>query len=135
MKQSQRKNSHSRDKSEETEIKIEELVRGLFSAYQQQDRDYVEQLLSDDFRFSSPQDDNIDRKAYFEKCWPMSETTKRHHLQKVFVIGNEAFVLYDLETTEGSKYRNTEFFTFESGKLHKIEVFFGPNTENRFKNA
>ena len=135
MKQSQRKNSHSRNKSEEASIRVEDLVRGLYSAYQQQDREFVEGLLSDDFIFTSPQDDHIDRKAYFERCWPMSETTKRHHLEKVFVIGNEAFVLYDLETTEGSRYRNTEFLRFESGKLKSVEVFFGPNTEDKFKNA
>jgi ketosteroid isomerase-like protein len=40
-----------------------ELVRSLYRAYQQQDRDALERLIAPGFTFSSPLDDRIDRVA------------------------------------------------------------------------
>ena len=46
---------------------IPDLVRRLFGAYQSKDRKVMEELLSDEFTFTSPYDDHIDRTAYFER--------------------------------------------------------------------
>ena len=47
-----------------------DLIRKYFAVFHDRDRDTAEAMLSDDFTFSSPLDDKIDKKAYFERCWP-----------------------------------------------------------------
>jgi hypothetical protein len=44
--------------------KVSDLVRNYFSAYESKDRNILENLLSDDFTFSSPRDDRISRTKY-----------------------------------------------------------------------
>lgn len=46
------------------------IVRECFASYVSQDRDTAERLIGDPFVFTSPQDDHIDRTAYFERCFP-----------------------------------------------------------------
>src|SRR5436190_6675843 len=52
---------------------VEKLVRASFAAWVAKDRSAIEALLADDFHFSSPLDNRLDRTAYFELCWPGSE--------------------------------------------------------------
>ncbi|MGI9025310.1 MAG: hypothetical protein ACR2GP_06965, partial [Burkholderiaceae bacterium] len=49
---------------------IGDSARRMFDSYVTAHRDAVERLLTDDFRFTSPYDDHIDRATYFERCWP-----------------------------------------------------------------
>ena len=46
-----------------------DVVRAAFAAYIAQDRQAAERLIADDFMFTSPQDDHIDREAFFERCF------------------------------------------------------------------
>ena len=55
-----------------------ETIRAIFTAYLANDRTLVENALSDDFRFTSPYDDNIDKPTYFERCWKGSGWIERH---------------------------------------------------------
>ena len=50
-----------------------EIIASCFAAYRAKDRTMIEELLTDDFTFTSPWDDNIDKAAYFAKCWPNCE--------------------------------------------------------------
>ena len=102
-----------------------EAVRSLFTAYKTKDRPLIENLLSDDFTFTSPYDDAIDKAAYFERCWPTSDLFRSHELVRIMEEGDDVFVLYDCVMRDGARFRNTEFFTFEGEKLRRVEVFFG----------
>lgn len=104
---------------------VSDLVRHYFAAYRSQDRKFVEANLRDDFTFTSPYDDRLDRKTYFERCWPNSERIRKLHIEKIFEQGDEAFVLYACELTSGASFRNVEFFALEGGKLKRVEVYFG----------
>lgn len=104
-----------------------DIIRSLFAAYKSKEREIVEELLTDDFTFTSPYDDAIDRATYFERCWPNSERIKTHLLEKIFVEGDEAFVLYKCITNEGNEFRNTEFFEFNGDKIKSVNVYFGAN--------
>jgi ketosteroid isomerase-like protein len=106
---------------------IPDLVRELFSAYRSGDRKVVEDLLSDDFTFTSPVDDHIDKATYFERCWPNHQSIERHDIEKLFDRDNEVFVRYLLHKRDGKKFRNTEFFTLEGDKIKSVEVYFGPD--------
>ena len=48
-------------------------IRAIFAAYLSNNRNLVEDALSDDFRFTSPYDDSIDRQTYFKRCWKSSD--------------------------------------------------------------
>jgi ketosteroid isomerase-like protein len=101
------------------------MIRAIFAAYMSNDRGVVEDALTDDFRFTSPYDDEIDKATYFERCWCNSDWIERHELEKIFVDGNEAFVTYRCVAKGGKNFRNTEFFTFEGGRVKRIDVYFG----------
>jgi ketosteroid isomerase-like protein len=104
---------------------VSDLIRKYYAAYEQKDRKAIEALLADDFTFTSPQDDHIDRASYFNRCWPNCERIRAFHIKQLFEYGNEAFVLYEIERSAGGKIRNTEFFRVQESKIREVEVFFG----------
>src|SRR6202023_4406343 len=101
------------------------IIRAIFAAYLSNDRKVVEDSLTDDFRFTSPYDDGIDKATYFERCWRNSDWIERHELEKIFVEGDEAFVTYKCMARDGKSFCNTEFFAFVGDKIRRIDVYFG----------
>jgi ketosteroid isomerase-like protein len=87
-----------------------EIIRALFAAYLANDRGAVEDAFTDDFRFTSPYDDEIDKATY---------------LEKIMVEGEGAFVTYRCVAKDGKSFRNTEFFGFEGDRIRRIDVYFG----------
>jgi ketosteroid isomerase-like protein len=106
------------------------IIRALFAAYLANDRKAVADALTDDFRFTSPYDDRIDKKTYFERCWRDTGWIERHELEKIFVESDEAFVTYKCLARGGKSFRNTEFFAFEGDKIKRIDVYFGATYQN-----
>jgi ketosteroid isomerase-like protein len=106
------------------------IIRGIFAAYLSNDRKAVENSLTEDFRFTSPFDDEIDRATYFERCWRGRDWIERHEIEKILVEGDEAFVTYRCVAEGGRSFRNTEFFTFAGDKVSRIDVYFGATYEN-----
>jgi ketosteroid isomerase-like protein len=107
-----------------------ETIRQIFAAYLANDRKFVEDAFSDDFRFTSPYDDNIDKLTYFERYWSGSDWIERHELERIFVEGDEAFVTYRCVAKDGKTFRNTEFLVFDGGKVKRIDVYFGAAYDN-----
>jgi hypothetical protein len=105
----------------------EKLVRDYYTAYEKKDWHIMERILADGFTFSSPAgDDHIPLKVYKARCWPNSENTKRFDLEKVVVVGDDAYATYTGWTNDGRLFRNTERFRFKDGKIVENECFFGP---------
>jgi ketosteroid isomerase-like protein len=104
---------------------VSELIRKNFAAFLAKDRKTLEEVLSDDFTFTSPRDDHINKATFFERCLPGSDNFRTHHIEKLFVQGNEAFVLYQAELKDGTKFRNTEFYKIEGNRIREVEVYFG----------
>src|SRR5262249_17807607 len=102
-----------------------DLIRAIFSAYHGNDRKRVEDALAEDFRFTSPYDDGIDKATYFAKCWKNADWIARHELERIFVEGEQAFVTYHCVAKDGKSFRNTEFFVFAGDKVARIDVYFG----------
>jgi ketosteroid isomerase-like protein len=107
-----------------------EIIRVLFAAYLSNDRKAVEDAFTDDFHFTSPYDDEIDKATYFVRCWRVTDWIERHELERIFVEGDEAFVKYRCVAKGGKSFRNTEFFSFEGDKIKRIEVYFGATYQN-----
>jgi ketosteroid isomerase-like protein len=106
------------------------IIRALFAAYMSNNRKTVEDVLADDFHFTSPYDDEIDKATYFERCWRNTDWIERHELEKIFVEGDQAFVTYNCVAKGGKNFRNTEFFSFAGDKVKRIDVYFGAAYEN-----
>jgi ketosteroid isomerase-like protein len=107
-----------------------EIVRALFAAYMSNDRKTVETSFTDDFRFTSPYDDEIDKATYFERCWKNSDWIERQNLERILAEGDGAFVTYQCVARDGKSFRNTEFFTFAGDKIKRIDVYFGATYEH-----
>ena len=106
-----------------------DIVRALFAAYMSNDRKTVETSFTDDFRFTSPYDDEIDKATYFERCWKNSDWIERQNLERILAEGDGAFVTYQCVAKGGKSFRNTEFFTFAGDKIKRIDVYFGATYE------
>jgi ketosteroid isomerase-like protein len=101
------------------------LVRRSFDAYRDRDRAALEALLADEFRFTSPYDDGIDRRTYFERCWPGAERIRAFTLERIAVDAEGAFVTYLARTVDGLEFRNTEYHACSAGRITRVDVYFG----------
>src|SRR4051812_3300533 len=99
-----------------------DIIRGMFAAYLSKDRSVVERTLTNDFTFTSPYDDAIDRATYFARCWPNSQRIKAFDVERIFEQGDAAFVTYRIVNDDGREFRNTEFHSFEGGGIRRAEV-------------
>ena len=102
-----------------------ELIRDYYNAYEISDRTIVEKLLSDDFTFCSPLDDNIDRTTFLAKCWPFHEQLHRFDLEQVAFDRNHALVRYQAHLLDGGHFRNVEHHELTDGRITHIDVYFG----------
>ncbi len=66
-----------------------ETIRQIFAAYLANDRKFVENALSRDFRFTRPSDDAIDMPTYFERCWKNSDWIERQMAKGGFAVGED----------------------------------------------
>jgi ketosteroid isomerase-like protein len=107
-----------------------EIIRALFAAYLSNDRKAVEDSFTDDFRFTSPYDDNIDKATYFARCWKSSDWIERQDLETIVVESDQAFVTYRCTARDGKSFRNTELFIFEGDRIKRIDVYFGATYQN-----
>ncbi|HEV3010642.1 MAG TPA: nuclear transport factor 2 family protein [Burkholderiales bacterium] len=107
-------------------VSASQLVHDYFDAFQAQDRAAAERLLAQDFRFSSPRDDHIDRAAYFERCWPNSDKLRAFRMERMCEHDGEVFVRYSAErVADGVRFRNTEVIRVARGQIRQVEVYFG----------
>jgi len=104
----------------------EKIVKAYYTAFEKKDWNLTEQILTDGFTFTSPLDDHISLKAFKERCWPNAYKLKRFDVVKLFVNGDEAFVIYNGWSTDGKLFRNSDYFKFKGGKISEYECFFGP---------
>lgn len=107
-----------------------DIIRRCFAAYMSKDRQVLEDALADDFTFTSPYDDAIDKATYFVRCWPNSDRMRSLEVEEIFDRGGEAFVRYRVVTNEGKEFRNVEFFRFDGDRIREINVYFGASYRN-----
>ncbi|MEP6848183.1 MAG: nuclear transport factor 2 family protein [Acidobacteriota bacterium] len=114
-------------------ITASDIVNRYFAAYETQDRAVIDELLSETFTFTGPNDDHIDKALYFEKCWQFSNNSPTYRFEKLVASPDgDVFVLYEC-TVHLETFRNTEFFRISNNQIKAIEVFFGSLPENGTK--
>src|ERR1043165_8141125 len=108
---------------------MEEIIRSCYSAYEKKDRAALDALLTEDFTFTSPVDDNISREVYFSRCWPNSEHIEHFKIKSLLTDGDEAVVVYECQPTEGrARFSNTERFKMRGDKIQHVDGYFGAET-------
>ena len=101
------------------------IARASYRAYVDKDRAAIEALIADDFHFTSPLDNRIDRTTYFARCWPNSATLAGFDFIHIVPHGDRVFITYEGRSTSGKRFRNSEILTVHDGKIVDAEVYFG----------
>src|SRR3954452_2145975 len=101
------------------------VARASYQAYVNKDRSALEPLIADDFHFTSPLDNRIDRTTYFERCWPNSERIEGFDFIHLVPKDDRVFVTYEGRAVGGRRFRNTEILTIRGDQLVDVEVYFG----------
>ena len=104
------------------------IARASYQAYVDKDRAAMEALVADDFHFTSPLDNRIDRAAYFDRCWPNNGAIEDFEFIRVVANGDEVVVTYEARNNDGRRFRNTEVLTLRDGRIVEVEVYFGWNS-------
>ena len=101
------------------------VVQEFMRAFREQDRAAAERIMADDFVFTSPQDDHIDKATWLERCFP----TAGHFsspAQTLQIIPIDGLVLHRYEyAVDGMLWRNVESLEVRDGRVHAVEVYFG----------
>jgi ketosteroid isomerase-like protein len=106
----------------------EELIRKWYTAWKTKDFAKFNNMLADNFTFSSAAgDDHISKSTFKTQCWDTQiNFIKDFDLERVFTGPNDAFVKYLCYTENGKSFRNAEYLRIdENGKLISIECYFG----------
>jgi ketosteroid isomerase-like protein len=106
-----------------------DMVLAFMRAFQEQNRPAAEALMADDFVFTSPQDDHIDKSAWLERCFPTADhfDSPGTTLQ-IAEIDGQVFHRYEY-AVDGTRYRNMEATRVERGRVREVEVYFGGAVE------
>jgi ketosteroid isomerase-like protein len=87
------------------------IARAAYEAYVKNDRAAIEELIAEDFHFTSPLDNRLDRVTYFRRCWPNSKMIEGFDFINLVTDGDRVFVTYEGRNTDGRRFRNTEILT------------------------
>lgn len=101
-----------------------DIARRSYRAFVDSDREAIEALIAEDFRFTSPLDNELDRETYFERCWANHAAITGFEFLRIAQDDDRVFVIYEGRTAE-SKFRNVEVLTIRGGQIHAAEVYFG----------
>ena len=101
------------------------IARASCAAYERKDRSAIEALIAEDFHFSSPLDNRLDRKTYFARCWPNSKNIEAFDFIQIARDREKVFVTYEARNVDGTRFRNTELLTVHEHQITEVEVYFG----------
>jgi len=101
------------------------IARRPYQAYVDKNRAAIEVVIGDDFHFTSPRDNRIDRDAYFDRSWKNSDTITGFTFINLVADGERVFVTYEGQRSTGKPFRNTEIVTVRNGEIVEVEVYFG----------
>jgi hypothetical protein len=101
------------------------VVRASYAAHVSKSRAALEPLIADDFHFTSPLENRIDRATYFKRCWPNSKRTEGFDCTRCVPDGDRVVGTCEERTVDGGRFRNAEILTLGEGQIADVEVSFG----------
>jgi ketosteroid isomerase-like protein len=108
-----------------------DVVRAYFATWPAKDGTAVEALVADDFTFTSPLDNRLNRTTFFARCWPNSNTIAALEITRLVPDGELVFVTYELTSADGHRLRNTEAVSVRGNQVCAVEVYFGWDLPHR----
>ena len=105
----------------------EQIVRKFYAAWESKDWHALDSLLTDNFTFTSPNDDDhISKGVYKTRCWDSNVNLIEHFdLQQIVGTDNDAFVMYVLHIKNGKTLENIEHLQIRGGKVEAVRCYFG----------
>ncbi|MVM34779.1 nuclear transport factor 2 family protein [Spirosoma sp. HMF4905] len=103
------------------------IAKASYDAFARQDRTAIEKLMAPDLSFTSPVDNQLDRKTYFERCWPNGDLFEAFKFIYLVSLNDQIFVTYEASRKDGAAIRNTEILTIQNDQIVNIEVYWGWN--------
>ena len=101
-------------------------VLGFMAAFHEQNLAAAHALVADGFRFTSPQDDHLDRDEYFRVCFPTADHFIEQRMMETAEVGDTVLIRYEYELADGGRFRNMEAITVgEDDLIHEVQVYFG----------
>ena len=92
-------------------------------------RDWVpfDDILTEDFTFTSAApDDHISKAVFRQRCWDTQiDHIKNFDLELMVAEGDSVFVKYLCHTKGGKSFRNVEVFQLRGSKIASLECYFG----------
>ena len=107
------------------------IAQAAYAAYVAKDRAALESLIADEFHFTSPLDNRLDRATYFRRCWPNSEVIEAFDFVHIVTDADRVFVTYEGRNTDGHRFRSTEILTIRDQRIVEVEVYFGWSLPHR----
>ena len=107
------------------------IARAAYEAYVTKDRAALENVIAEEFHFTSPLDNRLDRDSYFRRCWPNSNVIEGFDFINLVADGDRVFVTYVGRNTDGRRFRNTEILTIRHQHIVDVEVYFGWSLPHR----
>jgi ketosteroid isomerase-like protein len=97
----------------------EQVMRTWYAAWEKKDLGTFDNLLADNFTFSSAAgDDHISKSAFKTQCWDTQvDFIERFDLERITTGADDAFVKYLCHTKNGKSFRNVEYVRISNGKL------------------
>lgn len=104
----------------------EQIVRNYYAAWEKGDWGALDSLLTDDFTFTSPNDDHDSKILYHTRCWtPNVKLIQHFDLRQIAGNGDDALVMYALHIRNGKKIENVEYLRTRGGKVTSVRCYFG----------
>ena len=105
----------------------EEVVRKYYASWENKDLGTFNNLLADNFTFTSAAgDDHISKTTFKTQCWDTQTSFIGHFdLERITTGAEDAFVKYLCHTKNGKSFRNVEYLRIKNGKVESIECYFG----------
>ncbi len=100
------------------------VARASYQALLDKDRAALEALLADEFRFTSPRDDRIDRDDYLARSWPQWEALAGFDFIHFAREGARVLVNYVARSESGARFRNAEVVLVRDGRIIEVEAYF-----------
>jgi ketosteroid isomerase-like protein len=102
-----------------------DVVRRLFQAFNDDDRETAKALIAEDYRFTTPLDNGIDKASFFARCWPGDNGVSDFRIERSFVDGDTVVTVFEAGAGDGRRIRNVGLNRIRDGRIFEAEAYFG----------
>ena len=101
-----------------------QVADSYFTTWTTKDFARARSLLHDDVSFKGPLESFSDADSYLASLQQLSGIITGAAKQKMFVDGDDVFVIYDLQTAPVPSSRTCEWYRVRDGKIAAVSVIF-----------